>query len=156
MKIKALVLDFDGVLTDGGTWWGPDGAEWKRLSFHDIMGISIAIKSGLLVAVISGESGELLERFAAKMHLTEMVQGCKDKDGALRSFAARNGLDVEEICYMGDDVNDLPAMRVAGFSAAPADARPDVRAVVNVVTTANGGNGAVRELVDASLSGDHA
>jgi 3-deoxy-D-manno-octulosonate 8-phosphate phosphatase (KDO 8-P phosphatase) len=153
MKIRAIALDVDGVLTDGGVWWGPDGAEWKRFSFADIMGVSLARKAGFLVTLISGEDSPLVDRFATKMSLTDISKGCKDKAAALRAFAERNGLALEEICFMGDDVNDLCAMELAGMPAAPADARPKVREAARVVTKAPGGNGAVRELVDLILSG---
>jgi 3-deoxy-D-manno-octulosonate 8-phosphate phosphatase (KDO 8-P phosphatase) len=151
--IKAIGLDFDGVLTDGGFWWGPDGAEWKRLSFADVMGVSIARRAGLLVTIISGEESPLVDRFAAKMCLTDTSKGCKDKAAALAEFAHRHGLVSPEICYMGDDVNDLAAMEWAGLSAAPADARPATLRKADIVTAATGGNGAVRELVDLILAG---
>jgi 3-deoxy-D-manno-octulosonate 8-phosphate phosphatase (KDO 8-P phosphatase) len=151
--LKAIALDVDGVLTDGGVWWGPDGVEWKRFSFADIMGVSLARKAGLLVTLISGEDSPLVDRFAAKMSLGDITKGSRDKAGALRAFAERNRLRLDEICFMGDDVNDLPAMAIAGISAAPADARPAVRRAVDLVTEASGGNGAVRELVDLVLSG---
>jgi 3-deoxy-D-manno-octulosonate 8-phosphate phosphatase (KDO 8-P phosphatase) len=150
---KAIVLDVDGVLTDGGVWWGPDGQEWKRFSFADIMGVSLAKKAGLLVTLISGEDSPLVDRLAAKMNLPDITKGCKDKASALRAFAERNGLALDEICFMGDDVNDLAAMALAGFSAAPADARLKVREAARLVTKANSGNGAVREMVDFLLSG---
>jgi len=150
--LKAIALDVDGVLTDGGVWWGPDGAEWKRFSFADIMGVSLARKAGLIVTLISGEDSPLVDRFAAKMNLTDITKGCKDKAAALRAFAGRHQLALEEICFMGDDVNDLAAMELAGLAAAPADARPAVRNKAAIVTGAKGGNGAVRELVDRILN----
>lgn len=151
-NLKAIVLDVDGVLTDGGVWWGPNGEEWKRFSFTDIMGVSLARKAGLIVALISGEDSPLVDRFAAKMGITDVAKNCKDKAAALRSFAAGRSLTLGEICFMGDDVNDLEAMEIAGFPAAPANA---VRAAVQraaFVATKDGGRGAVRELVDAVLA----
>jgi len=150
--IKAIALDFDGVLTDGGVWWGPDGAEWKRLSFADIMGVSLARQAGLLVTLISGEDSALLDRFAAKFNLRDITKGCKDKASALRGFAERRQLQLAEICFMGDDVNDVAAMEIAGLAVAPADAHPAALRKADVVTLAGGGNGAVRELVDLILS----
>jgi len=152
--LKAIALDVDGVLTDGGIWWGPNGEEWKRFSFADIMGVSLARKAGLIVALISGEDSPLVDRFATKMNLSDVAKGCKDKAAALRAFAERRQLRLEEICFMGDDVNDLAAMEIAGLAAAPADARPAARAKAAVVTSARGGHGAVRELVDCILSGE--
>jgi len=153
-SIKAIALDFDGVLTDGGFWWGADGAEWKRLSFADVMGVSLARKAGLAVTIISGEDSPLVDRFAAKLNLADITKGCKDKAAALAAFARRHGLSPEEICFMGDDVNDLAAMEFAGLAAAPADARPAALRKADLVTTAPGGNGAVRELVDLILAGE--
>src|SRR5215467_14137550 len=99
--IRAVAIDVDGVLSDGGVWWGPLGEEWKRFSFADIMGISLARKSGLLVTLISGEDSPLVDRFAAKMNLPDITKGCKDKASALRAFAKRNGHRLDEICFMG-------------------------------------------------------
>lgn len=150
--IKAIALDVDGVLTDGGVWWGPEpDSEWKRFCFADIMGVSLARKAGFLVTLISGEASPLVDRFASKLNLPDITKGCKDKAAALRAFADRNELKLEEICFMGDDVNDLGAMELAGLSAAPADARLAVRQRVDLVTEARGGNGAVRELIDLLL-----
>jgi len=152
--LKAIALDVDGVLTDGGFWWGPDGQEWKRFSFADVMGVSLARKAGLIVTLISGEDSPLVDRFAAKMNLTDITKGCKDKAAALRAFAERSHLRLDEICFMGDDVNDLAAMEAAGLAAAPANARPAARRKAALVTAAPGGNGAVRELVDRILAGE--
>jgi 3-deoxy-D-manno-octulosonate 8-phosphate phosphatase (KDO 8-P phosphatase) len=116
------------------------------------MGVSLARKAGLIVTLISGEDSPLVDRFAAKMNLADITKGCKDKAAALRAFAGRNHLALEEICFMGDDVNDLAAMELAGLAAAPADARASVRNKAAIVTVAKGGNGAVRELVDRILN----
>ena len=152
-RIKAIALDVDGVLTDGGVWWGPDGEEWKRFSFADIMGLSLARKAGLIVALISGEDSPLVDRMAAKVSIAYVEKNCKDKGAALRLFAEHYQLAMHEVCFMGDDVNDLAAMELAGLSAAPADARPAVRDKCIFISQAKGGNGAVRELVDALLAG---
>lgn len=150
-RIRAIALDVDGVLTDGTFWWGPDGQEWKRFSFADVMGVSLARKAGLIVALISGEGSPLVDRFALKMGITDVFKECKDKAAALRRFAEHRSLELHEICFMGDDVNDLAALAIAGLSAAPADARPAVLAKAAFVAKRGGGNGAVRELIDAVL-----
>jgi 3-deoxy-D-manno-octulosonate 8-phosphate phosphatase (KDO 8-P phosphatase) len=151
-KIKAIAMDVDGVLTDGGVWWGPNGEEWKRFHFADIMGLSLARKSGMLIALISGEDSPLIDRLAAKLGIFDVHRGCKDKAGALRTFSERHGLRLEEICFIGDDVNDLPALAVVGLSACPADARPSIREHCQVITKLRGGKGAVREVVDMLLN----
>jgi 3-deoxy-D-manno-octulosonate 8-phosphate phosphatase (KDO 8-P phosphatase) len=150
-KIKAIAMDVDGVLTDGGVWWGPNGEEWKRFHFADIMGLSLARKSGMVIALISGENSPLVDRFASKLGIVDVHKDCKDKASALRTFSERHGLSLQEICFIGDDVNDLSALSIVGLSACPADARPSIRAHCQVVTKLAGGNGAVREVVDMLL-----
>jgi 3-deoxy-D-manno-octulosonate 8-phosphate phosphatase (KDO 8-P phosphatase) len=147
--LKAIVLDVDGVLTDGGVWWGPNGEEWKRFCYADIMGVSLAMKSGLVVALISGEDSPLVDRFAVKMGITDVEKNCKDKARALRAFTERRGLALNQVTFMGDDVNDLEAMDVAGLAAAPANAVPLALERATFISTKSGGHGAVRELVDA-------
>src|SRR5579862_8593712 len=137
--LKAIVLDVDGVLTDGGLWWGPNGEEWKRFCFADIMGVSLAKKAGLNIALISGEDSPLVDRFAAKMNIVDIEKNCKDKAGALRRFATRRGLSLNEVCFMGDDVNDLGALEIAGLSAAPASAVPVVLKKVSFIASQTGG-----------------
>jgi 3-deoxy-D-manno-octulosonate 8-phosphate phosphatase (KDO 8-P phosphatase) len=151
MNIKAVALDVDGVLTDGTFWWGANGEEYKRFSFRDIMGVSIGRKAGLIFALISGESSPFVDQYAEKMGITDVHKGCKDKAAALTEFAQKHSLALAEICFMGDDVNDLRALKIAGLSAAPADAHEAVKNSVSLVTRHEGGKGAVRELVDQLL-----
>jgi 3-deoxy-D-manno-octulosonate 8-phosphate phosphatase (KDO 8-P phosphatase) len=145
----------DGVLTDGGFWWGPNGEEWKRFSFADVMGISLGRKAGLAFALISGEDTPLIDRYATRTGISDVWKGSKQKGRALEEFAARRGFDLASICFMGDDVNDLEAMRIAGMSAAPSNARPAVLEVASFVSIYPGGNGAVRELIDRILNPHH-
>ena len=151
-RIRAIALDVDGVLTDGTFYWGPGGEEWKRFSFADVMGVSLAVKAGLFVSLISGEDSPLVERYAAKFGLSDVAKGCTDKGSALRAFAKRRQLDLAEIAFMGDDVNDLPAMQIAGMAGAPANAQPVVLERAAFVSRYPGGCGAVREMVDAILT----
>jgi len=153
LKVKALALDVDGVLTDGGVWWGPDGQEWKRFSFADIMGVSLAVKAGLRVALISGEDSPLVDRFGQKFGLTDIFKGCRDKASALQRFAMQHGFSLDQIAFMGDDVNDIEAMRLAGYRGAPANANSAVLEVASFVATKPGGHGAVREWIDVLLRG---
>ena len=150
--LKALAFDVDGVLTDGGVWWGPDGQEWKRFCFADIMGVSLARKAGLIVALISGEDSPLVDRFAQKLGITHVEKNCKDKAAAIRRFADASGVPLAHIAFMGDDVNDLAAMELAGLAAAPANAQPAIRRRVAFIASNNGGNGAARELIEAVLA----
>lgn len=145
-------MDVDGVLTDGSFWWGPNGEEWKRFHFADIMGLSRARRAGLKLALISGEDSPLIDRLAAKMQIGDIEKSCKDKARALQNLATKHNIALDEICFMGDDVNDLPALAVAGLPAAPADAQPAIREICRFVSTAKGGNGAVRELIEMILA----
>jgi len=147
-KIKAIVLDVDGVLTDGTFWWDLNGGEQKRFSFRDVMGIVRAGRKGILFALISGEKNPIVDRLAAKLQISSVYQGCSDKAEALRSFTKEKNLFLSDICFMGDDINDLDAIKIAGYSAAPANAHENVLAVVDHVTKKSGGMGAVRELID--------
>lgn len=151
-RIKAVVLDVDGVLTDGSLYWGPAGEELKRISFLDVMGLSIGRRAGLRFALVSGEDGPLLDRLLERLRISNVYRGCKDKGEALRDFAKRAGLDLAQICYMGDDVNDVPAMEIVGLPAAPAGAHSSAKMAARFITSRGGGNGAVRELIDALLT----
>jgi 3-deoxy-D-manno-octulosonate 8-phosphate phosphatase (KDO 8-P phosphatase) len=150
--IKAVALDVDGVLTDGTFIWGPDGEEYKQFSFSDVMGISLARKAGILFTLISGEDNGFIDRFAVKMKIADIYKGTKDKAAALINFSKKYNLDLNQICFMGDDVNDIPAIELAGFSAAPANAHDCVKSKVDIITRNTGGKGAVRELLDLILT----
>jgi 3-deoxy-D-manno-octulosonate 8-phosphate phosphatase (KDO 8-P phosphatase) len=157
VPIKAIAMDIDGVLTDGTVWIDEDGRETKRISFRDVMGVSIGRRAGLQYVLVSGEAGRSVDVVAAKFGIGEVYRGCRDKAGAMRDFASRHGLVLAEICFIGDDVNDLEAMETCGLSAAPADAVAAVRDAADVVTTQPGGNGSVREVIDGllrSVAGD--
>lgn len=151
-RIKAIALDIDGVLTDGTILWGSRDEEYRAFSFSDIMGISLGIKSGLIFALVSGENSPLIDRFAEKMHIVDIFKGCKDKATALVSFTSKYNLNLDEVCFMGDDVNDIPAIELVGFSAAPSNAHDSVKQKVDIVTKNSGGKGAVRELLDLILT----
>jgi 3-deoxy-D-manno-octulosonate 8-phosphate phosphatase (KDO 8-P phosphatase) len=149
---RALVMDVDGVLTDGTFQWTNSGEEAKRFCFADIMGLSRASKAGIVLGLISGEDGAIIDRLAGKIGAASVAKGCKDKGAALREFSVRMAIPLEQIAYIGDDINDLSALAIAGFSAAPANAQPGVKAAVDVVLLLGGGHGAVRELVEMMLA----
>jgi 3-deoxy-D-manno-octulosonate 8-phosphate phosphatase (KDO 8-P phosphatase) len=151
-SIAALVMDIDGVLTDGTFGWDESGGESKRFSFADIMGLSRARQAGIVLGLISGEDGPLVDRLAAKIAATFVAKGCKDKGQALRDFAAASGISLKRTAYVGDDINDLPALAIAGVSAAPANAQPRVKASVAIVLEKGGGQGAVRQFIEMILA----
>ncbi len=151
MTIEAIALDVDGVFTDGGFWLGTDGNELKRFSFRDVMAVSLGRKAGLRFALISGEDGPLLDSLARKLGIHEVHGKCREKGDALRAFAEKENLSLQSICFMGDDINDLSAMEIAGLSACPSDAHSKVKAKANWVMQCGGGQGVVRELIDRLL-----
>jgi 3-deoxy-D-manno-octulosonate 8-phosphate phosphatase (KDO 8-P phosphatase) len=152
VTIRAIAMDVDGVLTDGTVALDAAGNESKRISFADIMGVSIGRRVGLRFALISGESGGVLDAIAAKLGIVDVYAGCKDKAAALRDFAARNQLPLSDVCFIGDDVNDVEAMAIAGLGVAPASAQPAALHVASRVTVRGGGAGAVREVIDELVS----
>lgn len=153
--VRAVAMDVDGVLTDGAFWWGADGGELKRFCFSDTTGISMALGAGIGIALISGESSPdgmaLVQRLADKLKIIHVYKGCRDKAAAIRDFAERSQLRLSEICFIGDDSIDIPAMAIVGLAVAPADAHPAARSKAHLVTERSGGQGAVREFLDALL-----
>ena len=151
-KIKLLALDVDGVLTDGSIYIIPAGEVFKGFNAKDGMGISCALRSGLQIAVITGRQSPIVERRCEELGITLLQQGVKDKRLALQQMAQKLGLVREEIAYMGDDLNDIPAFKASGLNLVPADAAIEVMAVADIITKASGGRGAVREAITMILA----
>lgn len=151
-KIKLLALDVDGVLTDGSIYISPAGEVFKGFNAKDGMGISCALRSGLQIAVITGRQSPIVERRCEELGITLLQQGVKDKRLALQQMAQELGLTREEIAYMGDDLNDIPAFKASGLNLVPADAAIEVMAVADIITKASGGRGAVREAITMILA----
>ena len=150
-QIRLLAMDVDGVLTDGSLNIGAEGELFKAFNAKDGMGISLAMRNGLEIALITGRRSEIIHRRAEELVITLLYEGVKDKALQLKQIAAERGISLDEIAYMGDDLNDLPAMVQAGISFAPADAAKDVLKAVNAVASCNGGRGAVREIIELIL-----
>jgi len=150
-QIRLLAMDVDGVLTDGSLNIGAEGELFKAFNAKDGMGISLAMRNGLEIALITGRRSEIIHRRAEELGITLLYEDVKDKALQLKQIAAERGISLDEIAYMGDDLNDLPAMVQAGISFAPADAAKDVLKAVNAVASCNGGRGAVREIIELIL-----
>ena len=150
-RIRLLVLDVDGVLTDGVLVYGAAGEEVKRFHVRDGLGIQRARRAGIEVAVISGRASAAVTRRMSELGVTEVHQGASDKTGVFRGLVARLGLEPRAVAVMGDDLTDLPSMKEAGLGLAPADAAPEVRRAARWVARSKGGHGAVREAVDMLL-----
>jgi 3-deoxy-D-manno-octulosonate 8-phosphate phosphatase (KDO 8-P phosphatase) len=150
-ELKLLVLDVDGVLTDGTVIYGAGDEELKSFHTRDGAGLAIWRDAGLATTFITGRGGEAVRRRADELRIGRIWERVRDKDAAFDEMLAHYGVAARQVVAMGDDVMDLPLLRRAAFSAAPADAADDVRAAVQMVTAARGGHGAVRELVEHLL-----
>jgi len=149
--IELILSDVDGVMTDGTVLLFPDGIEAKAFHVRDGLGIALAHRAGLRTGLVSGRSSESVTRRAAELGMAVVRQGVKDKGAALREVLAEQGLTARQVAYIGDDINDLPILGEVGLSAAPADAVFEVKAQVYMITEARGGQGCVREFVEAIL-----
>lgn len=143
-----LVLDVDGVLTDGRLVFGPQGEEWKVFHVQDGLGLRLAQGSGLKVGIISGRSSEALRVRAEELGLDALICNRSDKGPAFAEFLAAQGTTPERVAYIGDDLVDLPILLRCGLAFAPADAVPEVKDRVHRVLERKGGWGAVRELCE--------
>ncbi len=150
-RLRLVLTDVDGVMTDGTVLLLADGSEAKAFHIRDGLGLVLAHRAGLRTGILSGRSSPAVERRAAELGMSVVRQGLADKAAAFRELLAEQGLAASEVAYMGDDVNDLPVMVEAGLSAAPADAPLEVRAQAFMVTDARGGQGCLREFLEAIL-----
>lgn len=150
-KVKLLALDVDGTLSDGRLWYGSDGKEIKSFNVLDGFGMKALRENQIEVALITARDSPMVVQRARELGLRHVQQGARDKHEALSHLCHGLSLGLDAVAYMGDDLPDLPALRVAGFAAAPANAHPFVRSYVHWCTRAAGGEGAVRELCDAIL-----
>jgi 3-deoxy-D-manno-octulosonate 8-phosphate phosphatase (KDO 8-P phosphatase) len=149
--ITLLVLDVDGVLTDGHLTVYGDGTESKAFHTHDGHGIRLWQRAGLKVALISGRRSEPTQRRAEQLEIAHVFQDCHFKRPTLEQLLAELQLEAEQVAYVGDDLPDLPVMRVVGFAVAVANAVEEVKAQADYVTTRRGGDGAVREVIEMIL-----
>ena len=150
-RVRLLVLDVDGVLTDGRMVISERGDELKSFHTHDGMGVNLARRSGIVVALVTGEKSPIAQARGAKLGVEDVVLGARRKGDVLTELTAKHGMRADEVAFMGDDILDIPALERAGLAVAPADAVPEVRALAHVVTRARGGAGAVRECVEMIL-----
>ncbi|MFT3711289.1 MAG: HAD family hydrolase [Archangium sp.] len=150
-KIKAVVFDVDGVLTDGGLWYGPTGEAMKRFDVKDGHAMVLARLTQLPVALLTARNSPIVDVRAQELKLAKVFQGRREKGPAFEELAKELGFAPNELAYMGDDVNDLPALSRAGLSGCPADAVSEVREAVHFVSSRPGGHGAAREFIELVL-----
>jgi 3-deoxy-D-manno-octulosonate 8-phosphate phosphatase (KDO 8-P phosphatase) len=150
-RVRLVVLDVDGVLTDGRLYFGPDGEALKVFDVRDGHGVRLLREAGLGVALLSSRASPIVTRRASELDIAPVLQGERDKLAALERLLAATGVAAAECAYMGDDWPDLPVMANVGFAAAVADAAPEVRRAAHWIAEAEGGRGAVRALAEYVL-----
>lgn len=146
--VRLLILDVDGVLTDGRLYYGPDGSEYKAFHARDGSAMKGLMASGIPIAIITGRTSAAIDRRAAELGVPHLFTGAEDKAAALAVLAERSGVDPAHMAHAGDDLADLTLFARTGMAFAVPDAHPAVLARADYVTTASGGAGAVGEICD--------
>ncbi len=152
-RIKLVLTDCDGVLTDNGVYYSERGEEMKRFSIRDGMGVERLRAVGVDTGIMTGEVSPSVQRRADKLRITELHLGIKDKPARLREIMARTGLAAEEIAFIGDDTNDVEILQLVGLAACPGDATRFARAVADFRCETFGGHGCFRELAEFIIAG---
>ena len=151
-KIKMLLTDCDGCLTDGGMYYSEKGDELKKFNTKDGMAFSLLKKHGILTGILTGENVDLNRRRARKLNLDIFESACSDKLEAIRNICKERQIHIENVCYIGDDINDLEAVQAVGFGCCPADAVQAVKNAADYISFAKGGEGVIREIADLLLN----
>lgn len=149
--IKLVVLDVDGTLTDGKLYIDNMGNEMKAFDVRDGLAISQSIKQGIKFAIITGKTSNIVEKRGKELGIQEIVQGSWDKVADLKKILEKYSITFSETAYLGDDLIDLKAMKLCGFSACPNDAVDEIKEIADYISTKNGGCGAVREILEKIL-----
>ena len=150
-RVRLVVLDVDGVLTDGRLYYGPAGEEMKVFDVRDGHGIKMLLGRGIEVAILSARNSPIVERRARELGITRVLQGHGDKAAAFRELLAATQVAAEEAAFVGDDLPDLPVLRQAGFAATVEDARNEVKTVAHWIAPQRGGRAAVRAVAEFIL-----
>jgi N-acylneuraminate cytidylyltransferase len=151
-KIKLLISDVDGVLTDGGMYYSAKGDIQKKFHARDGMGIAILQRNGIPTIIITKEKNQIVKKWTSKMNVDKLFQGVKKKETLLPKLCNLYNLKEENIAYIGDDVNDLEIMKNIGFSVTPKDGNIEVKKIANHISKINGGEGVLREVCDLLIS----
>lgn len=149
--LKLIIFDVDGTMTDGGMYYSAEGDVMKKFQVKDGMGIILLKKAGFKIAIMTSEQSPIAAARAEKLGVDATILGCHNKSDAVVALAEEMGLEMKEIAFMGDDVNDLHAMDMVGYCACPADAADAIKHISDYICQANGGNGAVREFAETIL-----
>ena len=150
-KIKLVLTDVDGVLTDGGRYYSDKGEIMKKFHVRDGMGINILLRNGIKTAIITKENSKIVKNWAKEMNVSKTFSGIKNKEKELEKICKYYKILGSEIAFIGDDVNDIELMKQVGFSATPSDGILQAKKIVNYICESPGGHGALREIIDLIL-----
>lgn len=148
---KLILTDIDGVWTDGGMYYDQTGNEWKKFNTYDSFGVLLAHHHNIPVGIITGETTEIVNRRAEKLRVDFLFQGVSNKLETAKRLCETLRIDLEEVAYIGDDINDVQLLKSVGFSASPANAPEYIKKFAQMVTNKRGGEGAFREFVESIL-----
>ena len=151
-EIKLFLTDIDGVWTDGGMYYDNEGNEWKKFNTADSAGVLFLRMLGIPVGIITGEDTHLVERRAKKLGIEILHMGVRDKLSVVKQICKENGIELDEVAYIGDDIIDIPVLEAAGLSAVPCNAPEYVQVYAHWVLSKKGGKGVFREFVERYLS----
>lgn len=154
-QIKMLLTDCDGCLTDGGMYYSENGDELKKFSTLDGMGFGLMREHGVICGIITGENTKLVQRRAEKLKLDVLKMGVQNKFATVQGLCVEKGISLEEVAYIGDDINDRELLEQVGFSASVPDALQEIQNIVDYVAVRQGGNGAVRDVIEHLLRGGY-
>lgn len=151
-EIKMFLTDCDGCLTDGGMYYSEHGDELKKFNTRDGMGFKLLRDKGIITGIITSEDVDLNRRRAEKLKLEILEAGCKDKAKTIKRICEERGIDLQNVCYVGDDINDIEAIKMVGYGCCPADAYKQVKDVAKYISAAHGGDGVIREIIELIIS----
>ena len=152
-KIQMFLTDCDGCLTDGGMYYSEYGDELKKFNTRDGMGFSLLRDNGIITGIVTGERVDLNRRRAEKLKLDIMEDDCKDKVTMVKKLCSQYRIELENVCFIGDDINDIEVIKMVGFGCCPEDAMPQVKCVAQYITKSEGGKGVIREVTEKILRG---
>lgn len=151
MDIKLIILDVDGTLTDGGIYYDSSGQELKKFNVKDGLAIKVAISAGIEFAILTGRQSTIVERRAKELGIKYLLEGVQDKYSSMMKLLQKLNLDLKNVGYIGDDWNDLQAMKVVAVKGCPSDAAVEVKEICDIIAEHQGGQGAVRDCIQKIL-----
>ena len=151
-KIKVILTDVDGVLTDGGMYYSNKGDIMKKFHTRDGMGVTLLRKNNIPSVIVTKEKNEIIKQWSRKMKIDKLLMGVNKKEAVLEKICKNYGVKSSEICYIGDDINDLGLLKLVGLSATPSDGIIETQKICDYVCENNGGNGVFREVANMILS----